>query len=201
MFSKKLSTILLSIFYPFLLLCHSIDLLMTYSENDIVTLIKKGDKQAFEVLFNEFFARLCEYSKMICKDEEMAMEIVQDFFVKLWENHSSLNIKSLKSYLFRAVHNNTIKHLEKKAIFTPLQTDQEYGTVVQFDFEMSEVIEKSLDELPPKCREIFILSRVDRLRHNEIAEKMGISPRTVEVQVRKASKILQRKMKGYYNSG
>lgn len=173
---------------------------MNKSHEDIIILIKKGDQKAFELLFKEYYARLCEYSAMITRDEDASVEVVQDFFVKLWENRATLDIKSVKSYLFRAVHNNSIKYVNKRMMLESISDDgsKEYGYTSPHDFELTEKLEKSLDELPPKCREIFIMSRIDKLRHNEIAEKLGISSRTVEVQIRKASIILKEKLKEFY---
>ena len=157
-------------------------------------------KKAFELLFREYYARLCEYSGMITRDEDASVEIVQDFFVKLWENRATLDIKSVKSYLFRSIHNNSIKYINKRAQLESIRVEKnaKYGYTSPEDFELTEKLEKSLDELPPKCREIFIMSRIDKLRHNEIAEKLGISARTVEVQIRKASIILKEKLKEFY---
>lgn len=166
---------------------------------DVISLIRKGDEKAFEELFKAYYARLCEYSLVLVADKEAAAEIVQDFFVKMWENRATLNIKSVKAYLFKAIHNNSIKYISKRNNFESIVNSREYGTVVPVDFEMADKLDKSLNELPPKCREIFLMSRLDKLRHNEIAEKLGISPRTVEVQIRKASLILKEKLKEYYS--
>ena len=172
---------------------------MEIQQNHIINQIKQGNKKAFEAFFKEYYARLCEYSQLITKDQDASVEIVQDFFVKLWENREKLEINSVKSYIFRAIHNNSIKFLNKKLSFETINNDKEYGFILPNDFELNENIEKSINELPPKCREIFILSRIDKLRHNEIAEKLGISSKTVEVQIRKASLILKEKLKEFYS--
>ena len=173
---------------------------MNQTPEDSINLIRKGDQKAFELLFNEFYARLCGYSVLITHDKDASMEIVQDFFVKLWENRNALEIKSVRSYFFRSVHNNSIKYMNKKVLLESIsdESDVQYGFSNPGDFELKEKLEQSLGELPPKCREIFILSRVDKLRHNEIAEKLGISSKTVEVQIRKASIILKKKLKEFY---
>jgi RNA polymerase sigma-70 factor (ECF subfamily) len=165
--------------------------------SDIISLIRQGNQKAFESLFKEYYGRLCEYSYMLTKDKEAAREIVQDFFVKLWENRAKLEIKMAKAYLFKAVHNNSIKYINKKNNFESIIRDKEYGSISQGDFELTENLEKSINELPLKCREIFLMSRMDRLRHNEIAEKLGISAKTVEVQIRKANLILKEKLKEF----
>lgn len=166
---------------------------------DVLSLIRKGDEKAFEELFKAYYARLCEYSLALVADKEAAAEIVQDFFVKMWENRATLDIKSLKAYLFRSIHNNSLKYISKRIHFESIIDSREYGITAPVDFEMADKLDKSLNELPPKCREIFLMSRLDKLRHNEIAEKLGISPRTVEVQIRKASHILKEKLKEFYS--
>jgi RNA polymerase sigma-70 factor (ECF subfamily) len=170
---------------------------MEYSDIEIISLIRKGDKHAFEILFTEYYGRLCEYSNTICNNQEIAAEIVQDFLVKFWENRHRLHITSVKPYLFKSIHNNTVRHIVRKKSIEPIKNEDEYGSEYLRDFELSETLEKSIEDLPPRCREIFILSRMDNLRHKEIANKLGISERTVEVQIRKAGKILKEKMREY----
>jgi len=170
---------------------------MNKSTTDIISLIQQGDHKAFETLFKEYYARLCEYSFLLTKDKEAASELVQDFFVKLWENHAKINIKTTKAYLFKAIHNNTVKYLTKNNHFDSIINEKEYGYVLPNDFELTERLEISLNELPPKCKEIFMMSRLEKLRHKEIAEKLRISPKTVEVQIRKASLILKEKLKEF----
>lgn len=171
---------------------------MKTSENNNIQQLKNGNQEAFEKLFREYYARLCAYSFLIVKDKDAAAEIVQDFFVKLWENRAKLEIVATQSYFFKAIHNNSIKYMGKKVDFEPITSGKEYGFEMQNDFELQEKMEQSLNELPPKCREIFILSRMEKLRHNEIAEKLGISAKTVEVQIRKANIILKEKLKEFY---
>ena len=79
--------------------------------SDIISLIRQGDQKTFETLFTDYFARLCEYSFLIIKDKEVAAEIVQDFFAKLWENRAKANIQSIKAYFFKSIHNNSIKYI------------------------------------------------------------------------------------------
>jgi len=171
--------------------------LMDTPSSDIILKIKQGDKKAFESLFKEYYARLCEYSCLLTKDKDISCEIVQDFFARLWENRETLTIAMTKPYMFKAIHNNTIKYLGKQRKLDSLTDGFEYGYDMPYDFELTEQLEKSLNELPPRCKEIFILSRIEKLRHQEIADKLGISPRTVEVQIRNANQILKEKLKEF----
>ena len=173
---------------------------MDNSSHDIINRIRKSDHKTFETLFKSYYARLCEFSFLITKDKEASVDIVQDFFVKLWENRTKLKINNLKSYMFKSVHNNSVKHMGKTLQFESFGENKtnNYGFSVPKDFELKEKLEKSLNELPPRCREVFILSRIDKLHHKEIAEKLGISTKTVEVQIRKASIFLKEKLKEFY---
>ncbi|MFC2120773.1 RNA polymerase sigma-70 factor, partial [Bacteroidota bacterium] len=147
------------------------------------------------------------YAKKIVKEIESAEEIVQDVFMNLWEKRKAPGIHtSLKSYLFRAVHNhalNKIKHNQVELkyqdyyinLYKSYSKDIAGGTPEPF---VKEKIQESISKLPEQCRRIFVLSRIDGLKHKEIAEKLAISPKTVEVQIRKASILLREKLKDYY---
>lgn len=166
-------------------------------ETNIIYLIRSGDRNAFEALFKEYYGRLCEYSYGLTKDKDISSEIVQDLFVNLWNNRFFLEIKAVKPYLFKAVHHNTIKYLVKNSKLETIVLGKEYGYVMPHDFELTQILEESVSQLPPKCREIFMLSRIEKMRHNEIAKKLGISTRTVEVQIRKANIILREQLKDF----
>ena len=164
--------------------------------------IKEGDHTAFESLFKLLYPSLCTYSKKFTLQKEIAEEIVQQVFFKLWENREKIAIHtSLKAYLFKAVHNNSLKYLHSKKFEEDYKKFNEemllYKTDFLPDFELSEKINKSIEELAPQCRKIFILSRFDNLRHEEIATKLNISVRTVEVQIRRANISLRKKLQEF----
>lgn len=170
-------------------------------------MFKKDDSMAFESVFRKYYPGLCLYAKKIVQDMEIAEEIIQDVFLTLWEKRLNPGIHtSLKSYLFRAVHNhalNIIKHqqVEKKyqSYYSNIYKEIIFkkGEIIPEPF-VKEKIDESIKQLPTQCRRIFILSRIDGLKHKEIAEELGISPKTVEVQIRKASIILREKLRDYY---
>jgi RNA polymerase sigma-70 factor (ECF subfamily) len=173
-------------------------------QNEIPTIaeIKTGEHKAFEILFRELYPSLCVYAKKFTLQKEIAEEIVQQIFFKLWENRKDIDIHtSLKSYLFKAVHNNSLKYLNSKKFEEDYKKFNEeillHKTDFLPDFELSEKINKSIDDLPPQCRKIFILSRFDNLKHAEIAEKLHISVKTVEVQIRRANIVLRKKLQEF----
>jgi RNA polymerase sigma-70 factor (ECF subfamily) len=170
-----------------------------YKDLEIVKCIQEGNHKAFECIFKEYYTRLCVYSKKFTLQREVAEEIVQQIFSNIWENKEELSIHtSIKSYLFRAVHNNSLKYLNSKKFEEDYKIFNESilldNSDIQPDFDLSENLYKSIEDLPPQCRKIFILSRFEQYKHNEIAEKLGISAKTVEVQIRRANISLRKKL-------
>jgi len=170
-------------------------------------MLRKDDSIAFESSFRKYYPGLCLYAKKIVQEIEVAEEIVQEVFLTLWERRLNPGIHtSLKSYLFRAVHNHALNIIKHRQVEKKYQSY--YGNIIkEISFKGGETIpepyvkariDKSIKKLPAQCRRIFILSRIDGLKHKEIAEKLGISPKTVEVQIRKASIILRDRLKDYY---
>lgn len=135
---------------------------------------------------------------------EEAEEIVQDVFVKFWEKCGSLAPdSSVKSYLYRSVHNtclNYLKHQKVKDSYRQYVIGfmEDFVYIPETDSHREGVQERILDEinqLPPRCSEIFKLSRFDGLKYQEIAEHLHISIKTVEVQMGKALRVLREKLK------
>jgi RNA polymerase sigma-70 factor (ECF subfamily) len=133
-----------------------------------------------------------------------AEDVVQKMFCKLWEQRTQLNIKtSVKSYLYRAVHNSCLNKIKQaKARF---EHNQRYAYSMpeaagSNSVEYSELqlqIGKVLEELPPKCREVFEMSRMQHLSYAEIAGKLNISTNTVENHIAKALKLLRNSLKEF----
>ena len=131
---------------------------------------------------------------------EEAEEVVQDVFVKFWEKCDTLSEdSSIKSYLYRSVHNsclNTIKHEKVKDGYRQHMLQlMETSYQNEFDVEDPDKIRnrilEEIQSLPPRCSEIFQLSRYEGLKYQEIADHLGISVKTVEVQMGKALKVLR----------
>jgi RNA polymerase sigma-70 factor (ECF subfamily) len=161
-----------------------------------------GTRDTFRKVFDSCYEDLCRYAFTIVKDFDIAEDIVQSMFMKLWEMRESVDINtSVRSYLFRSVYNQCINHLEHKAVRTRYdkaavldasRIEQQPGV---FPEELEENIRKAVDALPPQCRSIFIMSRYEELRYSEIADKLGISVNTIQNQVCKALKLLREALK------
>ncbi len=176
------------------------------SEKEIVGAIRQGNESIFEETFRKYYQSLCNYANSILKEMDESEEIVQQLFLNIWEKRSELEINiSLKSYLYRAVHNhclNRIKHLKVREEYSQYANnyyDSSYESVSQtvVKNELESKIEAAIKKLPEQCRIIFNLSRFEELKYNEIAEQLEISPKTVENQIGKALKILRIELAEY----
>ncbi|MBA4853310.1 RNA polymerase sigma-70 factor [Emticicia sp. BO119] len=179
---------------------------MQLSEQEIVGAIRQGNERIFEVVFRKYYQSLCNYANSMLKEMDEAEEIVQNLFSGIWEKRTELEISlSLKSYLYRAVHNhclNRIKHLkirEEYQHYANTYYESSYESVSQsvMKNELERKIEEAIEKLPEQCRLIFRMSRLEELKYHEIAEQLGISPKTVENQVGKALKILRIELSEY----
>jgi RNA polymerase sigma-70 factor (family 1) len=176
------------------------------SDPEIVGAIRRGDEQAFEQTFRSFYPRLCNYACTLLKDEEESEEVVQTVFLTIWEKREDLEITlSLKSYLYRAVHNhclNRFKHASVREVYrehTLNFSAHSYESVTEVIHanELEDRIEKAVSTLPEQCQKAFRLSRFEELKYQEIADQLGISIKTVENQIGKALKILRVELADY----
>lgn len=175
-------------------------------EQLILQQIRLGDEMAFEKLFHLFYERLARYAWSILEDQDTAEEIVQDVFVKLWENRTTIEIQlAIRPYLFKSVHNrclNLIRHLKVRKDHQEsvlLQQDDNHSSVhAQVEVKELKVrIEQAMEKLPPECRKVFRLSRFDELSYKEIAQCLDISVKTVENQMGKALRIMRVELADY----
>ena len=164
-----------------------------------------GASQEVEQLFKTHFRGLHAYAYTILRDGHLAEEIVQVVFVKLCERASRINIESsLESYLYRSVYNESLnhqKHEKVKARYrTMMSRKQEIAAQepASGDYPALETrLRLALSELPQQCRTVFLMSRFEELKYREIADRMGISVKTVENQMGKALRIMRQKLKGF----
>jgi len=179
---------------------------VSINESQLLAAFSKGDRKAFEHLFNEHYQATCRYVHRIIRDPDTAEEIVQSTFVNLWEKREMMREDiSFKSYLFRSAHNtalNYIKHQKVVSNYASRQQDSIESLKANYvshqpDFELQKRIEESLESLPPQCQKVFRMSREEGLKYHEIADELGISKKTVEVHMGKALRILREGLKDY----
>ncbi|MEO6549485.1 MAG: RNA polymerase sigma-70 factor [Ferruginibacter sp.] len=156
--------------------------------------------QLFQNSFYEYYKPLCKYAYTFVKDSDTIEDIVQEILMKVWEKKQDLLGKNeLRFYLFTAVKNNCLTYLEKKKklIITGLTGNEKTGNNVEYPFEtnvdidFSLLLEEAFERLPPKCREVFLLSRISKQTYQQIADTSGISIKTVENQMGKALSIMR----------
>lgn len=161
------------------------------------------NKQLFEQLFRDHYKALCHFAERYLHDNDSAQEIVQDVFINLWQKKETISSdKSVKSYLYTSVKNRCLNYIRDNKKFRSQYLDVELEMEIPFEdvdqFSESETqnrIEKALDKLPGKCRQVFELSRFEELKYKEIAERLRISQKTVEIHMSKALKILRVELK------
>lgn len=169
------------------------------SDIDLLVGIKENNSISLEALFNRYYFGLCKFSYQILKNIDLAEEAVADVFLNIWLKRGSIEIKSsLKAYLFMAVKNQSLNYLKKdKQDLEEIEVIDKEGNISNLsadDFllykELTEEIEKIIQELPGKRQQIFRMSRIDGLSYQEIADILSISVHTVQNQMVKAVKYL-----------
>jgi RNA polymerase sigma-70 factor (family 1) len=188
---------------------HNITTLNTDS-HFLINRLRKGEEAAYEMLFKEYYKVLTIFANKYIKDIETSKELVQELFVHLYERRETLDINSsLKSYLFRSVHNRCINFINAQKIRDKYAEHVNYtNNIAQNSLEeevnlseLENALYKAIAELPPKCQAIFKLNRFEGLSNVEIADKLTLSKRTVETQISKALKILRLKLEPYMAVG
>jgi len=171
------------------------------SDDQLIILLKKDDRQAFTEIYNRYAKSLTGFAASKLYNLDDARDILHDMFVKLWENREQINIESnLQSYLFSIIRHRIIDKIRKNI------TREEYAlitqslTVVYHEAvdkqieakELQQAIEKSLDQMSPRVKEVYKLSREQGLSNHEIAEKLNLSEQTVKNQLSSALKHLRK---------
>jgi len=170
---------------------------------DLINNSEGLDEKSFEMLFRSNFHNLCFFAQMYLKDVDISKEIVQEAFVSLWDKRTSIEKdKNVISYLKTSIYNKSLNYLRDNKKFNKdmLNYEQifdenntvETDTIVTNEIKMH--INDAIESLPEKCREIFVLSRNENLKYQEIADLLKISVKTVEAQMSKALQIMRIKL-------
>lgn len=163
--------------------------------------LERGDHKALEYLMDNYHHRLCVYVYSLTHDQDSAKDIVQNVFIKLWEQKDRLiHVDSLRSFLYKSVYNAFLNQLrsDKRMLTIEEKHIERLYQIIEEDEELVEkqigLIRTEIQNLPPKCRETFMLSKGEGLTNIEIANFMNVSLKTVENQISKAFKILRKKL-------
>jgi RNA polymerase sigma-70 factor (ECF subfamily) len=179
----------------------------TSPEQGIFEAIRKDDRKAFELVFRENYRPLKAFAFRYTNDLATSENIVQDVFLKLWQNRHHLEItSSLVHYLFRAVRNHSLNHLDKAKVrsgYLRMQIERSYeeGDYSSYypEIGLLEKIEAAINALPAKRQEIFRLAREEGLKYREIADQLNLSVKTVETQMTLALKQLRDSLKEFHH--
>jgi len=173
------------------------------SDYDLTSLLKEGDKRAFTEIYQRYFRLLYIHAFKRLKDEEEATDVVHDLFEFVWLKREQIDITTkFSSYLYAAVRNRVftlgLKSDRKMRYLDSLKdfiTRGEFLTDIMIrERELSVMIEKEINALPPQMKKVFEMSRNKGMSHKDIAEELGTSEHTVRTQVKKSLRILRSKL-------
>lgn len=180
----------------------------TNKNKELLHRLRKNDtEEVFRELFNLYYDRFYRIAVYYLKDKENAREVVSDVFFSLWEQRKKLfNINNFDNYCFILLKNAALNKLEKDKRKTTealddipesKNTDPSPEEDLLND-ELLQIYVQTLDDLPPKCREVYILVKEQGLKYAEVADKLDISVKTVDAQLQKAITRLKEKINNYY---
>ena len=162
--------------------------------------------EQLEILFKMHYKSLCIVAKNIVNDYSMAEDVVQEVFLKIWKGRGKLQINAtLKGYLYKSTVNTALNFLEKNKRSMPTESEKitellgaqgkTQDSLVQQELE--QLIADTIHALPEKCKQVFMMSRFEQLKYAEIAQKLGISIKTVENQMGKALSRIREVLREY----
>jgi len=173
----------------------------------LVKKLRKGNVSAFDYIFENYNQKVFNFCLKLLNKQEDAEEVTQEVFIALWENREKIELNtSLSSYIYR-IARNKIYNIYRKSFY--IQAHLKYLNISGKKLEsctedeilyneLNRFLNVTIDELPPKRKEVFELSRFEGLTYKEIAKRMKISENTVDVQIRKALGFLRNAFKNYY---
>ena len=168
------------------------------SDTELLLQIKEDDHASFDLLFDRYWERLYRVALSRTGDDFVAQDIVQELFIKLWDNRSTIYISvSLKAYLYASIRYEVYRQVRSsmltsdvfETLFDRLQTPVDYENIEYK--ELIAQVNSAVNALPQKCREVYKLSREEYLSHKQISSRLNISTKTVENHLTKALKQLR----------
>jgi RNA polymerase sigma-70 factor (family 1) len=175
----------------------------TLTDDELVSLLQEGNERAFTEIYSRYNSLMYIYAHKKLNSKEEAQDIIQEVLSNLWNKRYTLTLHtSLKSYLFTAVRNRALdlfahRKVEEKYMISLQEFIDDSGVSADFlvrEKDLKNLIEKEVQALPPRMREVFMLSREQRLSHREIGVLMTVSEQTVATQIKKALRTLRMRL-------
>lgn len=172
-----------------------------YSDRELLERMLSSDKEAFTAIYHRYWERLFLTAVKVLRSKEDAADIVQDVFLSLWNRRTTLTIESsIEAYLQTSIRYKAIHYIEKNITrrdYLAMLTDTEAndlsaGAETQLQFkQVQQVIRQTVEQMPPKMRAVYQLSRQEELTHKEIASRLGISDETVKKHIQHALQLIK----------
>lgn len=174
-------------------------------DRDQLARLRGGDHTAFDEIFRQWYEPVVRSANRVLHDTGVAEELAQDVFLEFWRRRESLAAdSSVAGYLMQAVRNRALNHLrhlavQKKSVVyvEALSEPAEHADVAVQSNEVERAIAAAISELPPRTREVFVMSRERGLRYSEIAEQLGVSVKAVEANMSRALRMLREQLAPY----
>ena len=173
------------------------------NEPRLIALLRSGDEEAFEGVYRSYVVALCELAYSYVRSRDTAEDVVQDLFTWLWANRHEFRPKhGLRAYLFGAVRNRSLNALRGEATASRTSATLSFAAAAVSEAADAELmasdleaaIQSTVEAMPPRCREVFLLLRTQALTYAEVAVILGISPKTIEVHMGRALAILRARL-------
>ena len=177
-----------------------------FTDSELVRLVKDRNHEAFAEIYNRFAVLMFYKVNQMLRDEEPSKDLVQDLFVALWDKPELIQEdNNLAGYLYVGARNRVLKFIQRNKLKNDhIASLAKYASEISLETmqdiderELKIIVQREIDNLPPKMKLIFEMSRKDNLSHAEIAGKLGLSDQTVKKQVNNALKILRSKLSFY----
>jgi RNA polymerase sigma-70 factor (ECF subfamily) len=179
------------------------------SDRELLGRLRDGDSTAFDEIFRTWYAPLVRTAERMLGDRAVAEELVQDVMLELWRRRETLAPDgSPQAYLFQATRNRALNHLRHlrvaargethaaRELTMPAQADRDAA-----QGELEAAVRGAMAALPPRCREVFELSRVQGLKYAEIAQTLGVSVKAVEAQMGRALRVMRERLAPWLPGG
>ncbi|MGQ0767088.1 MAG: RNA polymerase sigma-70 factor [Gemmatimonadota bacterium] len=168
---------------------------------DILSRIRAGDESAFDALFRTWYPALVRLAERMLRDPEAAEEIVQDVLLEFWRRRETLDVHtSVQAYLFQSTRNRSLNRLRHNRVERRDEFDTDtlpsrvLSDTAAVEHEMEIALRDAIASLPPRCRQVFELNRIQGLKYAEVADVLGVSIKAVEAQMGRALRTLRERM-------